>query len=251
VTDSIDRVSPTLRPNRRVVMRQIWETLLFLHWRVDPTAIQAMLPPGLTVDTFEGEAFVGLVPFTMRGVRPVWSPSIPWLSNFHETNVRTYVHHEGKDPGVWFFSLDAANPVAVQLARGLWKLPYHYARMDLRRDGEETSYRSERLWPGPVPATCDIRCRPTGTPRAAVVGTLEHFLAERYFLYSYSSGRLRRGQVHHAPYPLQTAALEHLEETFISANSLEPARAWGGQKEPLTHFASGVNVEVFGLTLVR
>ena len=130
---AIDRVAPTRRPDQRAVMRQRWADLLFLHWPVAPETLQPLLPPGLTLDTFEGQAYVGLVPFTMTGVRPVWAPPVRWLSNFHETNVRTYVHREGKDPGVWFFSLDAANSIAVRIARAAWKLPYHYARMSLSR----------------------------------------------------------------------------------------------------------------------
>ena len=106
--DPIDRVSPTLRPRRWSVMRHRWAHLLFLHWAVPPEQLRPLLPPGLDLDTFEGRAYVGLVPFTMTGVRPVLLPPLPLLSSFHETNVRTYVHRRGRDPGVWFFSLDAA-----------------------------------------------------------------------------------------------------------------------------------------------
>ena len=115
-------------------MLQTWSELLFLHWEVPAEAIQSLLPPGLTVDTFEGKAYVGLIPFTMSGVRPAWSPVVPGLSNFHEFNVRTYVHFEGEKPGVWFFSLDAANLIAVMIARTLWKLPYFHARMRLVKE---------------------------------------------------------------------------------------------------------------------
>ena len=251
--DLIDRIAPTRRPRERVVMRQRWAELLFLHWPVPPDDLRPLLPPGLTPDTFAGEAFAGLVPFTMTGVRPVWAPAVPGLSAFHEVNVRTYVHRDGGDPGVFFFSLDAANPVAVRLARWLWKLPYHFARMRLARgNGDETGlgveYDSERLWPGPVPAACRVRYRPTGTPAPAAPGTLEHFLVERYLLYTTrlsARGKMRllRGQVHHAPYPLQPAVVDEMEESLVRAARIVRPEI----PPPLAHYAREVRVEVFGL----
>ena len=242
--DPIDRIAPTRRPRERVVMRQRWAELLFLHWEVPAEALAARLPPGLTLDTFEGKAYVGLVPFTMTGVRPVWAPPVALLSNFHETNVRTYVHVAGRDPGVWFFSLDAANSIAVRIARALWKLPYHRARMSLRRDGDAVDYASERLWPGPVPAAISVRYTPRGPVTPAVPGTLEHFLAERYILYAYARGRLFRGRVHHAPYPLQRADVPALDETLVAAAGIEiPTNV-----PPLAHYAREVRVHVFPLT---
>ncbi len=123
---AIDRIRPTLRPRRLAVMRMNWRDLLFLHWPVPAVILRALIPPQLELDLFEGTAYVGLVPFTMTGVRPVGVPPVPGLSSFHETNVRTYVRLGDRDPGVWFFSLDAANPIAVKLARSLFHLPYHY-----------------------------------------------------------------------------------------------------------------------------
>src|SRR5262249_8264073 len=151
--------------------------LTFLHWEVPADELRALLPAPLELDLHEGRAFVGLVPFTMSGVRPVGVPPAPWLSRFHETNVRTYVHVGGHDPGVWFFSLDAANAVAVATARAWFHLPYHYARMTLSQGspgpGTDTgviSYSSERRWPGPVPARSVIRCVPKGAAAAARPG---------------------------------------------------------------------------------
>lgn len=242
----IDRVGPTARPPGRAVMRQTWSRLLFLHWEVEPDCLRRLIPAPLELDLFEGRAFIGLVPFTMSGVRPVFAPAAPWLSKFHETNVRTYVHLAGRDPGVWFFSLDAANPVAVWLARRLFHLPYHHARMSLaeRPDGT-TRYASERIGPGPVPAECRIEGRPTGPPAPAAVGTLEHFLAERYLLYAASPKRLFRGQVHHAAYPLQAAECLDCEENLLAAAGVE--RPSTG---PIAHYARKVKVEIFPLTRV-
>jgi uncharacterized protein YqjF (DUF2071 family) len=225
-------------------MFQEWRHILFLHWAFPPAAIGPLLPPGLTLDTFEGRAYVGLVPFTMSGIRPTWAPAVPWLSAFHEVNVRTYVHLGGRDPGVWFFSLDAANPVAVMLARRLWHLPYHRARMTMRVDAGSGTvhYRSRRLWPGPRPADLRVRYQPSGPPEAARPGTLEHFLAERYILYARRGEALFLGRVHHEPYPLQPAKADELEEGLLAAAGID--RPIG---PPLAHYAAGVRVRIFPL----
>jgi uncharacterized protein len=245
--DDIDRLAPTRRPNGRPVMYQEWHHLLFLHWDVPAAMLEALLPEGLTLDTFEGRALVGLVPFTMRGVRPRGMPCVPWLSQFHETNVRTYVHRKGRDPGVWFFSLDAANPVGVALGRSWFGLPYHLARMCLDVDGRgefgpSLTYVSERLGGGMRPARSEVRARVKGPVAPAEPGSLEAFLVERYLLYTNRNGRLFRGRVHHTPYPLQTAEVDTLDETLLAAAGI--ARP---DDPPLVHYAAGVHTEVFGL----
>jgi uncharacterized protein len=241
--DPIDRLSPTRRPEGRAVMYQRWRTLLFLHWEVPAQALSPLLPSGLTLDTYEGRAFVGLVPFTMQGVRPALLPPFPPLSDFHETNVRTYVHHEGKDPGVWFFSLEAASRIAVRLARSWFKLPYHFARMELEREGSWISYRSERRWPAPVPARCAVRCAPKGEAGVSMPGTLQHFLVERYFLYTAHGGALWRGQVHHPPYQVRGAEVEGLDESLLAAAGIQRPEV-----APLALYSDGVDVDVFRLT---
>ena len=126
------------------VMFQRWESLLFLHWECDPAAVAARLPPGLHVDLFEGKAYVGIVPFRMRGVRPRCLPAVPGLSDFLESNVRTYVHDERGVPGVWFTSLECTQPLAVRTARSFFDLPYLDAGMRERRDGDRIDYRTQR-----------------------------------------------------------------------------------------------------------
>ena len=141
----IDRTSPTGRPPGAAALRQSWLELLFLHWAVPVEVLRPLVPRRLEIDTYEGRAYVGLVPFTMTGVRPVWSPAIPGLADFHEVNVRTYVHLDGREPGVWFLSLDASSRVAVLVARATYHLPYRFARMSLTRGPEEeVHYSSER-----------------------------------------------------------------------------------------------------------
>lgn len=245
---SMDRISPTLRPTERAVQRQRWQSLLFLHWEVPVSLLRPLVPKSLEIDTFDGSAFVGLIPFTMRDVRPVWSPSVPGISNFHEANVRTYVHLEGKDPGVWFFSLDAASPVAVLIARTLWRLPYFLARMSFqRRSDQRIEYTTRRLCPGPLPGDARFSYRPAGECAPAAPGSLEHFLAERYILYTEKSpSEMLRGRVHHTPYPLQSAELLEWEETLLAATGVpRPDHA------PLVHFSPGVDVEIFPLRPCR
>ena len=163
---AIDRIGPTREPDRRPVMRQSWRELLFLHWPISPDQLRPLVPPSLDLDLFEGIAYVGLVPFTMTGVRPVGLPSVRGISNFHETNVRTYVHRDGRDPGVWFFSLDAANRLAVYLARTFFHLPYYHARMFLEHEPPARSGR---------PSSNPLRGRPaTAYPPARVLSHPRH-----------------------------------------------------------------------------
>jgi uncharacterized protein YqjF (DUF2071 family) len=242
---TIDRIGPTRRPPGTALLRQRWSLLGFLHWPVDANALEPLLPQGLTVDTHQGQAWVGLVPFTVTGSRPSFLPAIPGLDRFHEINVRTYVHYQGRDPGVWFFSLDANHRAAVTAARAVYHLPYRYATIALEGTGR-VHFRCQRVRPGPVPAGCAITYGGEGAPSPAAPGTLEHFLAERYVLYAAQGFRLYQARVHHAPYPLQAGAVDGLEEDLVSAAGIaRPATA------PLAHYASSVDVEIFGLRQIQ
>lgn len=238
----IDRLEPLRRPAGRPAGFQRWLSLLFLHWEVEPEAIQRTLPDGLTVDTFDGRAFIGVVPFTMRDVAPRWSPSVPGVSHFHELNVRTYVVRDGV-PGVWFYSLDAASTIAVLIARLHWKLPYHRARMRLERDGDRISYQSTRLFPGPKPGNFSGRYRIGAALPQPEPGSLLHFLVERYVLFAEKGGRLQLGRVHHVPYPLHEVELEHWDESVIAAQGIHR-----GDEAPMALFSHGVDVDVYALT---
>ena len=164
-------LAPAQRPRGRVEMRPGWHHLLFLHWAVEPDALRFLLPPGLELDLFEDKAYVGLVPFAMTRVRPRRAPHFGPLrrafEDFLEVNVRTYVHVAGRDPGVWFWSLDAANLPAVCAARAWFKLPYFWARMSSQQRGATITYASRRLWPGPKPASCALSYTPCGEPTPA------------------------------------------------------------------------------------
>jgi uncharacterized protein YqjF (DUF2071 family) len=240
--ERIDRIAPTRRPSGMALMRQRWRRLLFLHWPVPAERVRARVPAGLDVDTHEGQAWIGLVPFVVEAARPVFAPPLPFVSWFDEVNVRTYVHARGRDPGVWFFSLDASSRVAVAAARALFKLAYRFAEMRADVEGGTVRFQSRRIAPGPLPGTCAMRYAPRGPVAHAVPGTLEHFLVERYVLYAADGERLFQGRVHHAAYPVQPATVEDLREDLVAAAGLSrPAVA------PLAHYASGVDVEVFPL----
>jgi uncharacterized protein len=235
----IDRLSPALRHScgRRPTGRQTWKDLLFLHWEVPPEALRALVPPALVLDTFDGRAYVGLVPFTMHDVRIGPLP----VRDFLEVNVRTYVHAGGV-PGVWFFSLDAQSRLAVWGARTFFRLPYHRARMRSETRGASTSYSSAREGPG-GPAALEVRWAALDAePHAAEPGTLDHFLTERYALYGpLRGGGAYRVRVHHRAWPLRRARLDGLSSTLLRA-----ARLDAGDPIPLVLASpEGVAVETF------
>lgn len=224
-------------------MFQHWDALAFLHWEMEFAAVQATLPPGLTVDTFEGRAYVGVVPFYMNKIRPRGLPCVPWLSHFLELNVRTYVHDSAGVPGVWFYSLDCNQPAAVWLARTFFNLPYHHATMHAPQRSGQIEYCSQRK-----DGTAHVRCDYSmdHTTRLAEPGTLDFWLIERYLLYSKHAGRLYRGQVHHEPYPLAELSLKNYD-----FRALTPPGLASFSGEPAHRIASpGVRVEVFGLERV-
>lgn len=211
------------------VMTQSWLELLFAHWAVDPEQLRPLIPADLELETYDGQAWMGVVPFRMQNVTPRWVPALPWISAFAELNVRTYVTYQGK-PGVWFFSLDAANPVAVRVARQGFHLPYYDARMQLRQEhlGEfkgYTLYGSHRTHAGAHPADLKAFYRPSGPVYYSQPGSLEHWLTERYCLYSASpQGQLYRGEIQHLPWPLQPAQAEFELNTMTLPIGLKLAR---------------------------
>lgn len=228
-------------PARPWVMAQSWHDLLFAHWPIPAPAMRALLPPNLEMETFDGQAWVALVPFRMSGVRPRLLPAVPWLSNFPELNVRTYVR-VGKKAGVFFFSLDAANPIAVALGRTIYHLPYFRAVMRCERVHESgpsaIRYRSQRTHRGAPAAMFAGGYGPVGEPYRVQPGTLEHWLIERYCLYAMDSrGTLYRGEIHHRPWPIQPAEAEFEINQVPQAHGISLP-----QTKPLLHFARRLDV---------
>jgi uncharacterized protein YqjF (DUF2071 family) len=191
-------------------MAQTWEELLFAHWPLPVEELRAHLPPELEVDTHEGVAYLGITPFRLTNLRLRGLPPVPVLSSFLELNCRTYVSHGGEKPGIWFFSLDASSRLGVEGGRRLYRLPYFQARMS-----GPPLFGCVRLG-GERPHEWQATYRPRGSPAPAGAGTLEHFLAERYCLYTHDEGRLWRAEIHHPPWPLQDASAE------IEVNTMPP-----------------------------
>ncbi len=233
-------------PVARPAMYQSWEQLTFLHWNYDPAILRRMVPEELELDSFEGKAWVGLVPFRIQGVRPPLLPALRWMSRFPETNVRTYVRGPEGERGVWFFSLDAGRLWAVLGARLTYGLPYMWANMEvLGQNGQgQVRYQGRRRWPK-AGAGSKIAVEPERPLASAELSDLDIFLTARFRLYTILLGRLAFAQVEHPPYPLMRARVLDLEEDLLAAAGLPPPRG-----EPLVHYSSGVHVRISAPQLV-
>lgn len=220
-----------------------WHDLLFMHWPIPVSSIRPLVPPSLEIETFDGSAWLGIVPFRMTGVRHRLMPGIV-ASRFPEINVRTYVRHEGK-AGVWFFSLDAADWIAVQVARRFYHLPYRYAQMSAHQVDGTIHYSSRRsIAAGEMKAEFVSVYRPIAPVFHAAGDSLEHFLTERYCLFSEGAGgRIYRGDIHHEPWPLQNAEAE------VRINSMTvPLGLKIPDTRPILHFAAQLKVVAWPLS---
>ncbi len=229
------------RPERSPVMFQSWEHLLFLHWEIDASTIQATIPPDLFVDTHQDKAYIGIVPFYMRRIRPRFLPAVPYLSNFLECNVRTYVHDADGVPGVWFYSLDTDRWIAHWLARTFFHLPYFWASMK----AQGTNKIAYQLRRRDQQTASHFTYSPTSNERPTKSETLDFFLLERYLLYAYAknSQQLCRGRVHHAPYQFAEVNVPTWDTQPISWNGLPAV-----QGDPIHACTSRrVDVEIFGI----
>jgi uncharacterized protein len=203
------------------VLRMRWLDLLFAHWPLDPSALSGRLPAGLELDTFDGRAWLGIVPFTMDDVAPRGLPAIPRMSRFPELNVRTYVRHRGRS-GVWFLSLDAASRPTVEGARRVFHLPYFRAAMESVRSGHVVAYHSRRTDRRGPPATFTARYRPAGPAAPAAPGSLEDWLTRRMRLFSVDErGRILRSEIAHPDWPLRPAEAEILDNSMAAAHGIE------------------------------
>jgi uncharacterized protein YqjF (DUF2071 family) len=247
LTDALDLLASPLRHERVTrtaghrpwpvpagswVMAQTWTDLLFAHWSVAPAALEGLVPAQLPLDTFGGRAWIGVTPFGVRNTRLRPTLPVPFVSAFPEINVRTYVTIGGK-PGIFFFSLDADSALAVAVARRAYRLPYFRSRMSIDRDGRTVRFASTRTSPeAPAPAAFRAGYRPTGAIFTASRGTLEHWLTERYCLYTLDDElHVQRAEIHHPPWPLQPA------EADIDVNTMARELAIELDDDPLLHYA--------------
>ena len=238
------RLGARMRPPGQSVMFQSWRDLLFLHWEYSVAAIQATLPDGLFVDTFAGKAYLGIVPFFMRNIRPRFLPAVPGISNFMELNLRTYVYDRSGVPGVWFYSLDANQWLAVKIARQLFHLPYQHAQMKSSRTPEgRIRYESLRNGKRANGASCLVEYAPGLELPQPSPDSLEFFLVERYRLYSRAPDGLRRGAVFHPPYPLCRAEVAAWDEQLLALDGF----ARTGRPPDHIIMSRGVDVSVFPL----
>ena len=232
---------PWPTPDSPWLMTQTWHDLLFAHWAVDAGVVRALVPSAFAIDLFEGRAWIGVVPFRMTNVAPRAVPALPCISAFPELNVRTYVRI-GDRTGVYFFSLDASNPVAVGVARLLVHLPYFTASMTCVERNGWIHYHSDRTSGGAPPARLAAKYRPIDRVQPPAPGTLDHFLTERYCLFTTDRGGVAYTlDIHHPPWPLQPAEAIFEVNTMTEANGISLPAA-----PPLLHFSKRQDMVAWG-----
>ncbi len=224
---------------RRSVLRQQWTELAYFHWPFDPAVVQRLLPRGVSVDTFDDQAWVGLIPFEMRNVQVGPTPPIPWLGSFVEINVRTYVTDATGRRAVWFFSLDVPRSAIVAVARAVFALPYCWAQADHRRDGDRHRYQMRRRWPRGSAPRADMSFTVGDRIEAADVTDLDHFLSARWGLVTSRRRRLLYGAVHHPRWPLH-----RVDEVRIDQDVVEAAGLPTPTGDPHGLYSPGVDVAV-------
>ena len=240
----IDRLSIRERPDSMPIGQQTWGKFLFMHWRLPAERLRAAVPAELELDTYEGEAWIGVLPFTIWNMRASFLPPVPGLSEMHELNVRTYVHYKGV-PGIFFFSLDATSLLAVIGARTFFLLPYYTADMSLKQEGDRIIYHSRRTHANAPAAVFDATWQIGSPLEAAQPGSLDFFLTERYCFFTVHEGAVYRCRIHHPPWPLSTASVSTYHSTMIESHGLPTPSG-----EPLLHYAEELTVDIWPLERV-
>jgi uncharacterized protein YqjF (DUF2071 family) len=246
LTDVVEH-RPYPLPNSPWVMTQTWNRLLFAHWPIPVSALREQIPAELEIDTYDGITYIGVVPFDMSNIRMRLLPQIPFTNKFPELNVRAYVTRDGK-PGVYFFSLDATHPLAVSVARSVFSLPYYHARMSSIQGQEDfIHYKSVRTHRNAPAGRFRGNYRPTSESYLAEPGSLDHWLTERYCLYTAHGDHLYRGDIHHVPWPLRQAEAEFVENSLLDRLPLpldDPLHP------PLLHYVDSIIALIWPLAKV-
>lgn len=233
-------------PSKNWMMRQSWNNLLFSHWPVSPEVLRPHIPSTLKIDTFEQFAWVGIVLFVMEGIYPRGISSVSLVPKFPEINVRTYVQYNGK-PGVFFMSLDVEDWASLTIAKKWYRLPYRAAQISYKKEGQTYYFHSIRKDRTNIP----IMFKGNFTPRSEVFfpkkETLDHWLTERYCLYSTNHrGNIYCGEIHHRPWPLQTVEAEISSNTLFSPFNIDIPKV-----RPLFHFSKGVDTLIWNIKKIR
>jgi uncharacterized protein YqjF (DUF2071 family) len=242
--ENIDRLSVRARPDRLHIAEMNWGKLLFMHWKLPVETLRRAVPAQLSIDTHEGDAWIGVVPFTMWGIRASFLPAVPGFSEMHELNVRTYVHYKGV-PGVYFFSLDAASALAVMGARTFFLLRYFTAEMSLKQNGKRIVYHSRRTHRDAPAASFDATWKIGDALGESAPGSLEFFLTERYCFYTVSGESVYRCRIQHAPWQLRSAEVSAYKSTMIESYNLPTPEG-----KPLLHYCEELAVDVWTLERV-
>lgn len=220
------------------ILRQRWERVLFLHWAVDQDRLAPHLPNGIELETHDGAAWISIIALKMKGMRPLFVPRIPFVSDTLSTNVRTYVKRHGT-PGVYFFSMDANNLGAVLAGRSMFKMPYHWATMSSRREEDRLRFASKRRTDGEI-AELRVEYSRLGNPTTPEPDSLEYFLAERYATINVARGEVKMTRVVHTPWRLERVELHSFASTVLQASQLP-----GGAHEPLAFAGDDKEVKMF------
>jgi uncharacterized protein YqjF (DUF2071 family) len=238
-----DRLTARSEPEGIPVLHQDWLDQLFLHWAVDADHLQDLLPSDVTLDLFNGKAWIGITPFRIENTSPGIGPHWSFVPAFHELNVRTYVYREGM-PGVWFFSLDAESQMAAWAAKIGYRLPYLHAHIESRQSGNRIEYRMIRLDEPHAEFECACSVQRRLAPQRP--GSFEFFVAERYALFTERDHTLYSARIHHQPWPLYEAHVESVQTTLFATERL-PLPIAG----PIAHFSPGVNADIWAPKTVR
>lgn len=244
INDIIHRPFPL--PSKNWIMRQKWRNVLFLHWPIPVEKLRPHIPSSLQIDTFNGSAWLGIILFVLEGIFPFEIPSISLTPKFPEINVRTYVKYDGK-PGIYFLSIDVMNWASLKIAKNWYHLPYHSSQIFFQKEEQKFHCHSIRKGNENTPISFKGKYAPVSEVYFPKEGTLDHWLIERYCLYSSNNGiNIYCGDIHHRPWPLQKAKIELVKNTLFTPFHFDLF-----EEKPIAHFSIGVDSLIWNIKKIR